>query len=47
MKNGEKPGYIKGLFDTARNLLMKNINIDVISETTGLSINEIKSLDIF
>ena len=44
---GEKSGYTKGLFDTARNLIMKNINIDVISETTGLSINEIKSLDIF
>ena len=45
-QKGEKSGYTKGLFDTARNLLLQNIPIDVISKTTGLSKNKIKSLNI-
>ena len=35
-KSGYKTGYTKGLFDTARNLLLQNIPIDVISKTTCL-----------
>ena len=45
-QKGEKSGYQKGLFDTARNLLLQNIPINVISKTTGLSKNKIKSLNI-
>ena len=44
-EKGEKSGYTKGLFDAARNLLLQNIPIDVISKTTGLSKNKIKSLN--
>ena len=41
---GEKSGYAKGIFDTAKNLLLQNIPIDVISKSTGLSKNKIKEL---
>ena len=53
-QRGKKEGYSVGLFDgisqgsqqkaieTAKNMLQKNISVEVISECTGLSLDEIE-----
>ncbi|MCL2053703.1 MAG: Rpn family recombination-promoting nuclease/putative transposase [Oscillospiraceae bacterium] len=41
---GRREGREEGIFSVARNLLAKNISIDIVRETTGLSIKEIESL---
>jgi len=39
---GIKKGELKKQFEIAKNLLMLNIDIAIISQTIGLSIDEIK-----
>ena len=45
---GEKKGRLAGernaKFETARNLLKKNISAEIIAECTGLSLEEVNSL---
>ena len=53
-QRGKKEGYCEGLSDgisqgehqkaieTAKNMLQKNISVEVISECTGLSLDEIE-----
>ena len=43
-QEGIKDGKIEGIKSTIKNLLKKNIDINIISEATGLSINEINGL---
>ena len=40
----EKRGIEKGIKEVTLNLLEKDIALDIISETTGLSLEEIRSL---
>ena len=48
MKSAEKKGLEQGILqekiEIAKNLLNKNIDINIISESTGLSIEEIENL---
>ena len=37
-------GALKKSFDIARNLLAKNVPLDIIKDSTGLSIEELESL---
>ena len=41
---GEKSGYEMGMIKWAKSLLLQKVPIDIISETTGLSKNKIKTL---
>jgi len=41
---GIKEGIEKNKMEVARNLLKENIDINIISKTTGLSLEEIKNL---
>ncbi|MFK7899221.1 MAG: JAB domain-containing protein [Cyclobacteriaceae bacterium] len=41
---GEKLGLEKGKLETAKNMLAKNLTIELISDITGLSVEKIKSL---
>ncbi len=43
-KKGREEGMQKGRAEVALRLLTKNISIDIISETTGLSVEEIEKL---
>ncbi|MEE0878956.1 MAG: hypothetical protein UH788_06735 [Treponemataceae bacterium] len=50
-QRGKKEGYSQGVSDgeyqkaieTAKNMLQKNISVEVISECTGLSLDEIEN----
>ena len=44
LENAERKGLEKGKKETAKNLLDKGLDIEFVSEVTGLSINEIKML---
>ncbi len=44
MKKGIEQGIKEGIKSTVKNLLKKNIDINIISEATGLSVNEINGL---
>ena len=51
-QRGKKEGYSQGVSDgeyqakiqTAKNLIAKNISIDIIADCTGLSVDVIKTL---
>ena len=44
LSEAKEEGISQGIEQTAKNMLKKNMSIEDISEITGLSINEIKSL---
>lgn len=44
VKEGKKQGKIEGKIETARNLLKCNVSPDIISKSTGLSVDEIEKL---
>ncbi len=44
LKVGREEGEKLGILATAKNMLRNNVDIDLISELTGLEIEEIKSL---
>ena len=44
MEKGRLAGERNAKFATARNLLKKNISAEIISECTGLSLEEVKRL---
>ena len=41
---GEKSGIKKGILETAKNMLLKNIPFEIIQSCTGLSLAEIQKL---
>lgn len=43
-ERGIQIGHQKGKIEVAKNLLKAGISIDVVSQTTGLSLDEIKKL---
>ncbi|MCL2054072.1 MAG: hypothetical protein FWG90_06495, partial [Oscillospiraceae bacterium] len=43
-QEGRQEGALERAFIIARNLISKNIPLDIIKDTTGLSIKEIESL---
>lgn len=45
-KTGEEIGKQAGILETAKNMLLKNLDVSLISEVTGLSIDEIKNINI-
>jgi predicted transposase/invertase (TIGR01784 family) len=44
IEKGEKIGMEKGIFNIAKNMLQKHVEIDFISDITGLSLEQIKAL---
>ena len=44
LKEGIEQGSQQAKIETAKILLLKNISVDIISECTGLSVDEIKEL---
>ncbi len=44
IKEGKKEGKKEKAIEIARNLLKANMDLEFISQTTGLSIDEIKNL---
>ena len=44
LKEGEAKGARNAKFETARNLLKKNISAEIIAECTGLSLEEVNRL---
>ena len=40
-----REGKLEGKFETVKNMLEENLDIEVISKVTGLSINEIERLN--
>ena len=45
LKEGKEEGLKEGKIEIAKNMFKLNIDINIISQSTGLSIDEIKSLD--
>ena len=44
LQQGISQGSQQKAIETAKNLLLKNISVDIISECTGLPVDEIKEL---
>lgn len=44
IQKGRKEWILEGITETAKKLLSNNVSIDIISASTGLSLDEIKSL---
>ena len=43
---GREQGHLEGQLEIAKNLLKENININIIANATGLSVNKIKALKV-
>ena len=43
-KNGRKAGQLEAKIETAKNLLAKNIPVEVVVECTGLTLEEVEKL---
>lgn len=44
IKEGEKQGRLKTKIETAKNMLAKNIPVEVVAECTGLAVEEVEKL---
>ena len=44
IKEGEKQGRLKTKIETAKNMLTKNIPVEVVAECTGLAVEEVEKL---